>query len=314
MKIISLLVLFLISHISLAQTTGQVELLNGIIDTLVGEYKNKHIPVFNNIEQACNSEYVFCDENNQVIALDFEFCNLNGVIPASLFRLHRIEHINLSYNYLQGTIPPGVENLKKIKTINLAGNFLEAPLPVDLIKTGRRVTINLSKNSIASNNKKLHRLLSITNQINVKSCRHPDSIFVHDTVNDNKVLPQNNEKKKPAERMPLFPGCEEKNLEYLELKTCAETQLLRFVQSNLVYPYYERNNNIQGKAYVQFMVQSNGEIAHAKVVKNPGGRLGNTALWVVNRMNYTCQPWTPGQKDGKDVDVLFTMPIHFRLN
>lgn len=97
------------------------------------------------------------------------------------------------------------------------------------------------------------------------------------------------------DNMPEFPGG------YLAMK--------KFIGENTKYPEIDRQRNISGKVFVSFVVDEDGNIIDAKVLKSPSKNLANEALKVVNSM----PKWKPGQKDGKKVKVVFTLPFDFNL-
>ena len=98
-----------------------------------------------------------------------------------------------------------------------------------------------------------------------------------------------------AEEMPNFIG--------------GETERLKFLKDNIVYPSRDSEIGIQGTVYIQFVVDSKGNITDAKVVRGIGGDCDEEALRVVKAM----PKWHPGKQNGKAVHVLFTMPISFKI-
>lgn len=82
-----------------------------------------------------------------------------------------------------------------------------------------------------------------------------------------------------------------------------------WVQSHLKYPEVAAENGISGKVFVQFAVNSKGEVVDAKVVRGVDPALDQEALRVVN----SSPKWTPGKQRGKPVKVQFTFPIVFVL-
>lgn len=87
--------------------------------------------------------------------------------------------------------------------------------------------------------------------------------------------------------------------------------LTQFLMKNITYPENAKKNGIQGKVFVNFIVETDGSIANAKVMKGIGGGCDEEALRVVNLM----PKWKPGSmKDGKIVRVLFVLPIQFALS
>jgi TonB family protein len=67
--------------------------------------------------------------------------------------------------------------------------------------------------------------------------------------------------------------------------------------------------NAQGKVFVNFVVNSNGKVDRAKVVRSIDPDLDAEAIRVVNSL----PDWTPGRQRGEAVDVSYTIPISFSL-
>lgn len=101
------------------------------------------------------------------------------------------------------------------------------------------------------------------------------------------------------EQQPEFPGGEEAMFEYL--------------RSNLQYPEKCKENKIQGRVLVAFVINKDGKIVEPEVVKSAGPEgveLDVEALRVVSEM----PAWTPGKQKGEAVRVRFTVPVNFRLS
>ena len=97
------------------------------------------------------------------------------------------------------------------------------------------------------------------------------------------------------EQMPGFPGGEEK--------------MYKFLAKNIKYPTFEKENGIQGIVYVSFIIEADGKISEAKVIKGVknGPGLDQEALRVVNMM----PNWDPGKQNGKPVRVSMRFPVGF---
>ncbi|MBK7853372.1 MAG: energy transducer TonB [Bacteroidetes bacterium] len=98
-----------------------------------------------------------------------------------------------------------------------------------------------------------------------------------------------------VEEMPTFPGGEEKLFEYL--------------QRNIKYPPVARENGIQGRVYVTFVVDKDGKIKEAKVLRGIQGGCDEEALRVVRSM----PDWKPGRQNGRNVQVQYNLPVNFTL-
>lgn len=85
--------------------------------------------------------------------------------------------------------------------------------------------------------------------------------------------------------------------------------MMNFIGENVKYPEDAKEKNISGKVFVSFVVEKDGSVSEAKVVKGVCESIDNEALRVVNAM----PKWTPGKMDGKNVRVKYTLPFTFKL-
>ena len=83
---------------------------------------------------------------------------------------------------------------------------------------------------------------------------------------------------------------------------------MSFLSRNIKYPTKEIESKIQGRVIVQFVVNKDGSISNAKVVRSVDPDLDKEALRVINSM----PQWKPGMQKGEPVSVKFTVPIEFR--
>lgn len=115
-----------------------------------------------------------------------------------------------------------------------------------------------------------------------------------------------------VERMPRFPGCEDKGTEE-EKKACAQEQLLAFVAKHLVYPDSARQAGIEGTAVVRFTVFKDGSVGDAILIRDIGYGCGTAAMQVVEEMvNQRIRFTTTGSR-GRAVNVYINLPVKFRL-
>ena len=99
-----------------------------------------------------------------------------------------------------------------------------------------------------------------------------------------------------VEDQPEFPG--------------GTAALLEYLRKNIKYPAICRENNIQGRVLVTFIVNKDGAIVEPEVVKSVNPSLDKEALRVISGM----PNWKPGSQRGKPVRVKYTVPVNFRLN
>ena len=98
-----------------------------------------------------------------------------------------------------------------------------------------------------------------------------------------------------VENMPEFPG--------------GEAALRKFIANQVKYPVIAQENGIQGKVYVNFVVDQRGNVTNAKIARGVDPSLDKEALRVVNNL----PKWKPGMQRGKAVRVSYTVPISFVL-
>ncbi|HOO83894.1 MAG TPA: M56 family metallopeptidase [Prolixibacteraceae bacterium] len=88
-----------------------------------------------------------------------------------------------------------------------------------------------------------------------------------------------------------------------------EAALRQFLADNIKYPEAASENGIQGRVYIQFVVEKDGTCGRAKVVRGVDPSLDAEALRVVNTM----PKWQPGKQRGQNVAVAYTIPVNFQL-
>ena len=100
---------------------------------------------------------------------------------------------------------------------------------------------------------------------------------------------------KVVEEMPEFPG--------------GSAKLMEYIQKNIKYPMMARESDIQGRVFVNFVVEPDGSISNVAVLRGIGGGCDEEAVRVVNSM----PKWKPGKQRGSAVRCAYTVPIIFKL-
>ncbi len=113
-----------------------------------------------------------------------------------------------------------------------------------------------------------------------------------------------------VEEMPRFPGCEDSGLEGDELQKCAEVKMVEFIYGKIKYPAKARRKNIQGKAMVRFVVNKSGTIEDIKILNGISNDIQEMVLSIIKKMPNN---WSPGKQRGVPVNVLYTLPVVFKL-
>lgn len=83
----------------------------------------------------------------------------------------------------------------------------------------------------------------------------------------------------------------------------------KYVGSKLKYPPQANRMGVEGKVYVEFIINRDGSIVEAKVVRGIGAGCDEEAVRVVE----SSPPWNPGTQRGKPVRQKYTLPIQFKL-
>lgn len=82
-----------------------------------------------------------------------------------------------------------------------------------------------------------------------------------------------------------------------------------FVGSNLEYPAKARRMGIEGRVFVEFVVEKDGSLTDIKVAKGVGGGCDEEAIRVISQ----APDWNPGKQRGNAVRVRMIMPLMFKL-
>lgn len=98
-----------------------------------------------------------------------------------------------------------------------------------------------------------------------------------------------------VEKMPEFPG--------------GNDALIDFIAKTVQYPVSAQQAGIQGRVVCSFIVNKDGSLSEAEVIKSLEPSLDAEALRVIGEM----PNWTPGTQRGQAVKVKYTVPVTFRL-
>lgn len=96
--------------------------------------------------------------------------------------------------------------------------------------------------------------------------------------------------------MPEFPG--------------GQNGLIQYLSKNIMYPIVAKENKIQGRTLVSFVVEKDGKISNVQVLRSSGDMmLDREAMRVIRSM----PRWRPGFMKGQPVRVQYQIPITFKL-
>lgn len=109
-----------------------------------------------------------------------------------------------------------------------------------------------------------------------------------------------------VEKVPIFPGCTGKT--NAELKSCFEKKIIQHVSKNFRFPELAMELGINGKVYVMFSIDKNGNVSNLKS-RGPDKVLETEAERIISLL----PKMTPAKQRGKSVRVPYSIPIHFKL-
>ena len=99
-----------------------------------------------------------------------------------------------------------------------------------------------------------------------------------------------------VENMPAYPG--------------GDAALFKFIYENVKYPPEAKEQGIQGKVILRFMIASDGAVEDVTIVRGVHPLLDEEAIRVLSIL----PDWKPGTQGGKPVNVWYSVPISFALS
>lgn len=111
-----------------------------------------------------------------------------------------------------------------------------------------------------------------------------------------------------VESPAIFPGCE--GLSGLAQRECFEQKTMNFVLSHFRYSEAARQMRISGRIFVQFVVEKDGKVAVAQIVRGLDPMVDEEALRVVKSL----PQMEPARQRGQPVRMSFILPIKLVLD
>lgn len=107
--------------------------------------------------------------------------------------------------------------------------------------------------------------------------------------------PQHENNIQISEVLPEFPG--------------GQAALLSYLRKNVNYPVAAQESGIQGRVIVQFVVNRDGSVTDAAVIRSVSPVLDREAVRVILSM----PRWKPGMQSGRPVRATYALPVSFKL-
>jgi len=99
-----------------------------------------------------------------------------------------------------------------------------------------------------------------------------------------------------VEQVPEFPG--------------GLDAFIAFISKNIKYPAEARQNKVQGRVIISFIVENDGSLSNVHVARGIGYGADEEALRVIK----ASPNWKPGIQNGHPVRVTYSVPISFSLD
>lgn len=87
-----------------------------------------------------------------------------------------------------------------------------------------------------------------------------------------------------------------------------QSALMKFISTNINYPESALQNGISGRVIVKFVIEKDGSITNATIVKGVDSDLDKEALRIIRRM----PKWIPAKNNGQPVRSYYNLPVTFR--
>lgn len=175
---------------------------------------------------------------------------------------------------------------------------LSNPFNVSLLK--RRMLMMNKKGDQPTHNrlKLLVLLLLMSGFVFVQSCQSKKTevaVEVSEIIEPQEHVVHSDTIYNVVEELPVFPGGTE--------------ALMQFIAENIQYPELAKIKNIEGRVFVNFVIEADGKVSNAKVLRGIGHGCDEEAVRVISSM----PDWQAGKQGGQAVRTSFNIPIRFAL-
>ena len=188
-----------------------------------------------------------------------------------------------------------------------SGILSEWPLSFNKSQTLKRIKMIKNKRK-SSNLKYLIPVLAIIVSIIVVSCMEDEVLPADNEVEV--ALSVQPDVEVEVESLPLDEGPVFTIVEEAPEYPGGTEELYKYLGQNIKYPKSAQANGLEGRVFVQFILDKDGSITYPEVIKGVSPELDEEALRVVSEL----PAWTPGKQRGRLVRVKMVLPIAFKLN
>ncbi|CAL2107820.1 periplasmic protein TonB [Tenacibaculum sp. 190524A02b] len=175
----------------------------------------------------------------------------------------------------------------------------EQKISVEIVTRKRIVRKRNKATGLTNQNNHSHKLAAVKKKVDVVNTIIDNSN--KEAVPD--ILPFSY-----VDQIPLFKKCE--SVPILTQSKCFRSQVMSHIKRNMKYPEIAYKKGIQGKVYVHFIINKDGNIDELKVVPPYKGELlGKEAERIIKKL----PKLTPGEHKGNPVVVKYGLPITFKI-
>lgn len=208
------------------------------------------------------------------------------------FQIGLIVATSITFLAFEWTFPVYVTDLPK-PIIEVEGDF-ELP-PITYSSVPKKPEVNMPVLKVNPTQFNIVKTDPVNPTTDPDPFKDPDPVFDPNKWTKPEVVDPDPAPIAAPEVMPEFIGGDGKLFEYLS--------------KNTKYPELAKTAGIQGKVFVQFIVDKTGKVKDVKILQGINSLLDNEALRVVAAM----PDWKPGKQHGKPVSVIYNLPISFKL-
>ena len=104
-----------------------------------------------------------------------------------------------------------------------------------------------------------------------------------------------------VEQMPMFGDCKDDE--------CTTYEIMKFIYRNFKYPEISRQNGVEGRIILEFVVEKCGHVDRIKILRGLDKHIDKAAIESIKLL----PKFTPGKQIGKAVPVKYTVPIKCTL-
>tara|TARA_Y100001935_G_scaffold217449_1_gene189727 strand:+ start:181285 stop:181716 length:432 start_codon:yes stop_codon:yes gene_type:complete len=80
------------------------------------------------------------------------------------------------------------------------------------------------------------------------------------------------------------------------------------IYKHIKYPSKAKNDRIEGRVFIRFIVDENGKVQSPQILKDIGGGCGQAAIEGIQKVKFK-----PGSKNGTPVKVYYSLPVNFKI-